>query len=78
LIDSVVIVSGSEPEVRAFDAATGKLVGQIKLEEQLATPPAFGRSGDAVVMSAFIGSLRSQWKLVLTAPPVPAPSVPHE
>ena len=78
LIDSVVIVSGSEAELRAFDASTGKAVGRVTLEEPLAMPPAFGRSGDAVVMSAFIGSLKSQWKLVLTGPPAAAPATPRE
>lgn len=78
LIDSVVIVSGSEAELQAFDAATGKPVGRVTLEEPLAMPPAFGRSGDAVVMSAFIGSLKSQWRLVLTGPPAPAPATPRE
>ena len=52
-----VIVSGSAPELRAFESATGKSVGQITLEEPLAMPPAFGRSGSAVVMAAFTGSL---------------------
>ena len=78
LIESTVIVSGSAPELRAFDAATGRAVGEIKLEEPLAMPPAFGRSGDAVVMAAFTGTLTSQWKLVLTGPPVPAPATPRE
>jgi hypothetical protein len=78
VIDSVVIVSGSAPELRAFDASTGKPVGQITLEEPLAMPPAFGRSGGALVMSAFTGSLNGQWKLVLTGPPAPAPATPRE
>jgi len=78
LIESAVIVSGGEAELKAFDAATGKPVGQVTLEEPLAMPPAFGRSGGAVVMSAFIGSLKSQWKLVLMGPPAPAPATPRE
>jgi len=78
LIESAVIVSGNAPELRAFDVSTGRPAGEIKLDEALAMPPAFGRSADAVVMSAFTGSLTSQWKLVLTAPPVPAPEAPRE
>jgi hypothetical protein len=41
-------------------------------------PPAFGRSGGAVVMSVFTGNLKDQWKLVLTGPPAPAPATPRE
>jgi len=78
LLDSVVIVSGNAPELRAFDASTGRPVGQITLDEPLAMPPAFGRSADAVVMTAFTGTLTGQWKLVLTAPPAPAPATPRE
>jgi len=78
LVESVVVVPGNSAELRAFEAATGKPAGQITLGEKLARPPAFGRSGDAVVMTAFTGDLTNDWKLVLTAPPVPAPSVPHE
>ena len=78
VIESTVIVSGSAPELRAFESATGKSVGQITLEEPLAMPPAFGRSGGAVVMAAFTGSLTSQWKLVLTGPPAPAPAIALE
>jgi outer membrane protein assembly factor BamB len=78
LIDSVVIVSGTGTELRAFDAATGRPAGNITLEEELAMPPAFGRSGDAVVIAAISGSLRSQWKLVLMGPPAPAPDTARE
>lgn len=78
LIDSVVIVSGNAGELRALDAATGKPVGNITLEDSLAMPPAFGKSGETVVMAAITGSLKSSWKLVLTGPPAPAPEVPRE
>jgi outer membrane protein assembly factor BamB len=78
VVGSSVVVPGNSAELRAFDAATGKPAGQITLGEPLAMPPAFGRSGDIVLLTAFIGNLNGQWKLVLAAPPVPAPSVPHE
>lgn len=78
LIESAVVVFGNAPEVRAFDVSSGRPAGEIKLDEALAMPPAFGRSGDSLVMSAFTGSLTSQWKLVLAGPPVPAPATPRE
>lgn len=78
LVGSSVVVPGNSAELRAFEAATGKPAGQITLGEPLARPPAFGRSGDAVVLTAFTGTLNGQWKLVLVGPPVPAPSVPRE
>ena len=78
IVGSAVVVPGHAAEILAFDAATGRPAGQIKLEESLVMPPAFGPSGAAVVMAAFTGSLTSQWKLVLTAPPVAPPSIPLE
>jgi outer membrane protein assembly factor BamB len=78
LIDSVVVVAGSAAELRAFAASNGQAAGQITLEEPLVMPPAFARSGDATVMSAFTGTLNGQWKLVLAGPPPPAPEVPRE
>lgn len=78
VVGSAVIVPGNSPELLAFDAATGRSAGQIKLEEALVMPPAFGTSGGTPVMAAFTGSLNGQWKLVLAAPPAPPPSVPHE
>jgi outer membrane protein assembly factor BamB len=78
LVESAVIVSGSAPELWAFDVSTGRPIGQIPLEDALAMPPAFGRSGDTVVMSAFTGNINGQWKLVLMAPPAPAPATPRE
>lgn len=77
IVASSVVVPGNASELHAFEAATGKPAGKITLEEKLGMPPAFGRSGDAVVMTALTGSLK-EWKLVLMAPPVPAPSIPHE
>jgi outer membrane protein assembly factor BamB len=78
VVGSVVVVPGnSTAELLAFDAATGRPAGQIKLEESLVMPPAFGTSGGVVVMAAFTGSLTGQRKLVLTAPPAP-PSIPLE
>jgi outer membrane protein assembly factor BamB len=78
LIDSVVIVSGTAAQLSGFDAATGRPAGNITLEDPLAMPPAFGKSGDALVMAAITGSLKSQWKLVLTGPPAPAPETARE
>jgi outer membrane protein assembly factor BamB len=74
LVDSAVIVSGAAAELRAFAITTGQPAGEIKLEEPLVMPPAFGRSEAATVMAGFIGSLNSQWKLVLAGPPAPVPS----
>ena len=78
VVGSAVVVPGYAAEILAFDAATGHPAGQIKLQESLVMPPAFGPSGAAVVMAAFTGSITSQWKLVLTAPPVAPPSIPLE
>jgi outer membrane protein assembly factor BamB len=78
IVASSVVVPGNAAELRAFEAATGKPAGKITLEEKLGMPPAFGRSADAVVMTALTGNLNDQWKLVLMAPPAPAPSIPHE
>lgn len=78
LVGSSVVVPGNAAELRAFEAATGKPAGQITLGEPLALPPSFGRSGAGVVMAAFTGNLNGQWKLVLAAPPPPAPSIPLE
>jgi outer membrane protein assembly factor BamB len=78
LIDSVVLVAGTGPELRAFEAMTGRAAGEIKLEDSLVMPPAFAKSADGMVMSAFTGTLNGQWKLVLSGPPVPAPEVPRE
>ena len=77
VIGSVVVVAGNSAQLLAFDARTGRPAGQIKLDEDLVMPPAFGSSGTAV-MAAFTGSLNAQWKLVLTAPPAPPPSAHPE
>ena len=79
VIGSAVVVPGiSSAEILGFDVATGRRAGQIKLDESLVMPPAFGTSGGVVVMTALTGSLNSQWKLVLTAPPALPPSIPLE
>jgi outer membrane protein assembly factor BamB len=78
LIDSAVVVAGNAPELRAFDAMHGRPAGEIKLEDSLVMPPAFGKSGDAMLMSAFTGTLNGQWKLVLAGPAVSAPADPRE
>ena len=76
VIGSTVVVPGNSPEVQAFEVATGKPAGQIKLEQTLVMPPAFGVSEGVPVMAAFTGSFTGPWKLVLTAPP-PAPAPPE-
>jgi outer membrane protein assembly factor BamB len=78
LIDSAVVVAGNAAELRAFDALTGHPAGQITLEDSLVMPPAFAKSGEATLMSAFTGALNGQWKLVLAGPPAPASEVPRE
>jgi outer membrane protein assembly factor BamB len=78
LIESAVVIAGNAAELRAFDAVNGRAAGEIKLEEPLVMPPAFGKTADGVLMSAFTGTLNGQWKLVLSAPPAPAPEAPHE
>jgi outer membrane protein assembly factor BamB len=78
LIGSVVLVAGSDAELRAFAASNGQPAGQITLEEPLVMPPAFGHSGDAAVMSAFTGTLSGPWKLVLAGPPLASPEAPRE
>ena len=78
VIGSVVVVPGNSAELLAFDPATGHPAGQIKLEEALVMPPAFGTAGGVVVMAAFTGSITGQWKLVLTAPRASPPSIPLE
>jgi hypothetical protein len=70
VIGSSVVVPGTEPEFRAFDAASGRQNGQIKLDERPAVPPVFGESTGAAVMAAVTGSLTGQWKVVLSGPPV--------
>jgi outer membrane protein assembly factor BamB len=78
LIDSMVVVAGNAAELRAFDATNGRPAGEIKLEEPLVMPPAFVKSADGMLMSAFTGTLNGQWKLVLSGAPVPAPEAPRE
>ena len=78
LIESVVVVSGNVAELSAFEVSDGRPAGQITLEEPLVMPPAFGRAGNATVMSVFTGNLTGQWKLVLSGPPVHSPSAPRE
>jgi outer membrane protein assembly factor BamB len=72
VIDSAVVVPGNSADLLAFDVATGRAAGQIKLPETLVMRPAFGASGGSPVMAAFTGSLNSAWKLVLTVPAPPA------
>lgn len=76
LIDSVVVVSGNAAELTAFEVADGRPAGQITLEEPLVMPAAFGRQGDATLLSVFTGSLTGQWKLVLSGPAAHPPAKP--
>ncbi len=78
LIDGAVVVAGSAAELRAFTTSNGAPAGQITLPESLVLPPAFGKSADGTLMSAFTGTLNGQWKLVLAGPPAAAPEVPRE
>jgi outer membrane protein assembly factor BamB len=78
ILGSSVAVPGNSAEIPVFEAATGKPGTAIKLDNTLVMPPAFGTSDGAPVMAAFTGSLNSEWKLVLTAPPAPPPSAPLE
>ncbi|MEP6916510.1 MAG: PQQ-binding-like beta-propeller repeat protein [Acidobacteriota bacterium] len=75
LVGTSIVVPGISPELRAFDAVTGKPAGQVVLPEQLATPPAFDQSGKEILMAAVIGGLSGQWKLLLTQPGPPSPPV---
>jgi outer membrane protein assembly factor BamB len=78
LIESVVVVAGNAAELHAFAVSDGRPAGQITLAEPLLMPPAFGRSGEATLMSVFTGNLTGQWKLVLSGPAVHPPGPPHE
>ena len=75
VIGTSVLVPGNSAEVQAFEVSTGKPAGQIKLEQSLVMPPAFGLQEGVPVMAAFTGNINGEWKLVLTVPPAP-PSVP--
>ena len=75
VIGATVAVPGLSSEVQVFEAATGKPAGQIKLEDDLVMPPAFGLWEGVPIMAALTGSHKENWKLVLTAPP-PAPAAP--
>jgi outer membrane protein assembly factor BamB len=72
VVGTTVVVPGNSAELLAFDVATGRPAGQIKLPDILVMRPAFSTTNDAPVMTAFTGSIKSEWKLVLTAPAPPA------
>ena len=76
VIGTSVVVPGNSAEVQAFEVTTGKPAGQIKLEQSLVMPPAFGMQDGAPVMAAVTGNINGEWKLVLTVPPAPPPSAP--
>jgi outer membrane protein assembly factor BamB len=76
IVGSAVVVPGVAPEVRAFELASGKPAGQIKLEQQLALPPVFAGSGAEQLMAAVTGTITGEWRLVLAVPP--APQAPPE
>ena len=71
IMGTAVIATGVSAEIRAFECATGKAAGQIKLDQPLAAPPAFSGSGTNTRMAAITGSPGGEWKLLLTGPPVP-------
>jgi hypothetical protein len=73
---SAVIVPGASTEIRAFELATGKPAGQIKLEQQLAVPPVFHTSAAGVLMAAITGTVSGEWTLLVAGPP--APQALHE
>jgi outer membrane protein assembly factor BamB len=72
VVATAVVVPGNSADLLAFDVATGRPAGQIKLPDTLVMRPAFAASNGAPVMTAFTGSIKSEWKLVLTAPAPPA------
>lgn len=76
VIGSTVAVPGLSAEVQVFETATGKPAGQIKLEDSLVMPPAFGQWEGVPIMAALTGSHAENWKLVLTGPPPPPAPVP--
>ena len=69
ILGTSVLVPGAAPELRAFDAATGRPAGEIKLAEPLAGAPSFGQWEGATVMAVFTGALSNQWMLSLLGPP---------
>jgi outer membrane protein assembly factor BamB len=75
LLGSIVMVPGAASEIRAFDTA-GHPAGQIKLDDPLATPPAFAETPGGAVMAAVTGSLNAQWKLLLVEQSRALPVVP--
>lgn len=76
VIGSRIVVPGTSPELRAFDASTGNPAGAITLAEPLAAPPAFGVVAGVPVMAAFTGGLANQWKLVFSEGPMEIPTAP--
>lgn len=77
VLGSAVVVSGRAPELRTFEAASGRPAGQIVLGGEPGVAPAFGTSGGAPVMAVITGSLNGEWKLTLTEAPLPnIPIVP--
>ena len=76
IVGSSVAVPGAAAEIRAFEAATGKPAGQIKLEQPLAVPPVFAGTGADARMAAITGTISSEWRLLLAVPP--APQAPPE
>ena len=75
LLGSALLVPGVAAEIRGFELGSGHPAGQIKLEQQLAVPPAFGGSAAETIMSAITGTTTSA-TLLLAAPP--APKAPPE
>jgi outer membrane protein assembly factor BamB len=71
-----VVVPGTAAEIQAFEIATGKLAGQIKLEQPLPVAPAFAGSGASALIAAVTGTITGEWRLVVAAPQ--APQAPPE
>jgi outer membrane protein assembly factor BamB len=72
VLGSVIVASGRAPEVRAFEAASGRPAGQIALGGEPGVAPAFGTSGGSTVMAVISGSLDGEWKLRLMEAPLPS------
>jgi hypothetical protein len=71
VVGSAVLVPGTEPELKAFKVANGDAAGQIALAAAPLKPPAFAAVGSDTILTAVIGGLGGELKLVLTEPPLP-------
>jgi outer membrane protein assembly factor BamB len=69
IVGSVVVVPGAAPLIQAFELASGKSAGQIKLEKPLLVAPAFAGAGADVLTAGITGTVTGEWTLVLVGPP---------